>query len=81
MRAVAVFASGAPDETMPSKDAIRDVQQQARAGLGAMVRVASSFTTPVGRTTKDKEDLFRAGLGGSRNKRGKYRRGSWCAVT
>ena len=32
--AVAVFASSAPDETMPSKNAIREAQQQARAGLG-----------------------------------------------
>ena len=64
MRAVAVFASSAPDETMQSKDAIREVQQQARAGSGAMVSGASSFTTPVGRATKDNEDLFRVGLDG-----------------
>ena len=61
---VAVFASSASDETMPSKDAIREVQQQARAGLGAMVSGAFSFTTPVGRATKDNEDLFRVGLDG-----------------
>ena len=47
---------------MLSKDAIRKVQQQAKAGLGAMVSGASSFTTPVGRATKDSEDLFRVGL-------------------
>ena len=63
VQAVAVFASSAPDETMPSKDAIREVQQQARASLGAMVSGASSFTTPIGRATKDNEDLFRVGLG------------------
>ena len=33
VRAVAVFAGSAPVETMPSKDAIREVQQQGRAGL------------------------------------------------
>ena len=27
VRAIAVFASSAPDETMPSKDVIREVQQ------------------------------------------------------
>ena len=64
MRAVAVFASSMPDENVSSKDAIREVQQQARAGLNAMVSGASSFTTPVGRATKDNEDLFRAGLDG-----------------
>ena len=37
VRAVVVFGSSVPDETIPSKDAIREVQQQARAGSGAMV--------------------------------------------
>ena len=64
VRAVAVFVSGAPDETIPSKDVIREEQQQARAGLGVMVSGTSSFTTPVGRAMKDNEDLFRVGLGG-----------------
>ena len=64
VRAVAVFASSAPDETMPSKDAIREVQQQARAALGAMISCASSFTIPVGLATKDNKDLFRVGLDG-----------------
>ena len=62
VRAVAVFANSAPDEIMPSKNAIREVQQQARAGLSAMVIGISSFTSPVGRETKDNEDLFRPGL-------------------
>ena len=43
--AVAVFVSNAPDDTMPSKDAIRGVHQQDRAGLGALMSGASSFTT------------------------------------
>ena len=66
MRALAVFESSAPDETMPSKDAICEVQQQARAGLSGMVSGASSFFTPVVRATKDNEDLFLRGAGWSR---------------
>ena len=58
VRAVAVFASSAPDDTMPSKDSIRKVQQQARAGLGAMVSGASSFTSPVSCVTKGAFDKF-----------------------
>ena len=84
VRAVAVFTSSAPDETMPSKDAVREVQQQARAGLGAMFSGASSFTTPVSRATKDNKDLFSVGVDGrhcgSRDKRRKCRRGSWYAL-
>ena len=49
---------------MPSKDAIREVQQQATAGLGAMDSGALSFTTPVGLATKDNEDWSRVGLVG-----------------
>ena len=60
--AVAVLASSVPDEIMPSKDAICEVQQQARADLGTMVSGASSFTTPIGRATKDNDDLFHVGL-------------------
>ena len=62
--AVAVYASSAPDETMPSKNTTLDVQQQARAGLSAMVIGISSFTSPVGLATKDNEDLFCVGLDG-----------------
>ena len=62
--AVAAFVSSAPDETKPSKNASRELQQQARTGLSAMVNGASSFITPVGRVTKDHEDLFRVGLDG-----------------
>ena len=49
---------------MPSRGAFREVQQQARAGLGAMISGASLFTTPVGRVTKDSDDLFRVVLDG-----------------
>ena len=59
---VAMFANSAPNETMPLKNAIREVQQQARAGLGTMVSGASLVTTPDDRATKDKEGLFCAGL-------------------
>ena len=61
VRAVAVFTSSAPEETMSLKDAIREVQQQARAGLGAKVSGAS---TPVDRATNDNEDFFRLRLDG-----------------
>ena len=64
MRAVVVLASSTLDETMPSKDVIRKVQQQARAGLGAMISGAFSFTTPIGRATKDNKNLFRIRLDG-----------------
>ena len=64
VRTAAVFASSATDETTPSNDEIREVQQQARAGWDSIVSGASSFTTPVGRATKDNKDLFRVGLGG-----------------
>ena len=64
VRAVAVFASSAPDETMSSKAAIREVQQQGRAGWGAIVCGASSFTTLVRRAKKNNEGLFRVRLGG-----------------
>ena len=64
MQSVAVFAKSAPDETMPSKDAICEVQQQPRAGLSTMIRCASSFTTPVGHATKDNAHLLSVGLDG-----------------
>ena len=66
MWAVAVFVSSTSDETMSSKDAIREVQQPARAGLGAMVSGSSSCTTLVGHVTKDSEDLLRVGPGTSK---------------
>ena len=49
---------------MPSKDAIREVQHQVRAGLSAMVRGASSFTTPVGCAMINNTDLFCVELDG-----------------
>ena len=54
-----MFAGSGPDETMPLMNEIREVQEQAKAGLGA-----SSFTSPVNRATNDNEDMFRVGLDG-----------------
>ena len=48
VRAVAAFASGEPDETLPSKDAIREAQEQAQAGFGVVVAGARSFQAAVG---------------------------------
>ena len=59
---VLTVAARAPGETIPSDDAIHEVQQQARAGLGAMVSGASCSPTPVGRLTNHNEDLFRVRL-------------------
>ena len=78
---VAVLTDSAPDKTMPSKDAIREVLQQARAGSSAMVSGASSFTTPVARATKDNGIFFAWGwmletCFGSRTKRRNCRRAS-----
>ena len=64
VRAVAVFASGEPDETLPSKDAIREAQEQAQAGFGVMVAGARSFQAAVGRVSKDGEGLFRVHVAG-----------------
>ena len=64
VRTVVVFAGNAPDETLPSKDITPAVQQQARAGLGATVSAASSFTTLVDREMKDNKGLSRVGLDG-----------------
>ena len=65
VRVVAVFASIAPVKTLPSKDVIREVQQQITAGLSAMVSGALSFITSVCRATKDIE-IFSRGAGWSR---------------
>ena len=59
-----MFASSEPYETIPSKNIILEVQQQAKAGLGTLLSDASSLTTPVGLATRDNEDLCRVGLDG-----------------
>lgn len=63
-RAVAVFASGEPDETRPSKHAIREAQEQAREGFGVMIAGAISFTAAVGRVPKDDEGSSRVRIAG-----------------
>ena len=62
--AIAALVSSAPDETKPSNNTSCELQQQARTGLSAMVSGASSFITPVGHVTKDKENVFSVGLDG-----------------
>ena len=81
VRAAVVFASSAPDETTPPKDTIREVRQQATAGLSAMVSGAFSFTTAVGHTTTTRISfacgwMVETGCG-SRNEQRKCRRASW----
>ena len=64
VRVIAVFASSVPDQTLPSKGTIREVQLQQQAGLDVIVSGASSLITPADRATKDYEDLFCVGLDG-----------------
>ncbi|CAN0065761.1 unnamed protein product [Sphacelaria rigidula] len=64
VRAIAIFASGEPDETLPSKAAVREAQEQAREGLGGMVDGAETFTAAVGYVFKDGEGLFRVYVAG-----------------
>ena len=65
VRAVAVIPSKAPDETMLSKDAIHEVQQQAGANLGAMVNGAlRSLLRLVARRRTTR--MFSGGAGRSR---------------
>ena len=59
VRAFAVYAAGEPDETLPSKQAIRDAQQAFRANLGTLAAGAMSFMTDNGQVTLDDEGLFR----------------------
>ena len=59
VRASAVYVAGEPDETLPSKLAIRDAQQAFRANLGTLAAGAMSFMTDNGQVTLDDEGLFR----------------------
>ena len=56
VRAVAVFAPCDPDDSMPSKDVVRQAQRKARAADGADV---PAFDAVVGRAVLDDEGLFR----------------------
>ena len=48
VRATAVYAARAPDETFPCKQVIRDAQQASRANRGTLASGATSFVTNVG---------------------------------
>ena len=58
VRATAVYAASAPDETLPSRPVIRDAQQAPRANLGTLASGAASFMTNVGQVSLDAEGLF-----------------------
>jgi len=59
VRALAVYSPSEPDPALPSKEAIRDVQQASRASLGSLAAPATSFVTESGRAFLDEEGLFR----------------------
>ena len=59
VRASAVYAVSEPDETLSSKQAIREVHQASRANLGALAAGATSFITDDGQVTLDDESLLR----------------------
>ena len=59
IRASTVYAVSEPDETLPSKQAIRDAQQASRANFRTLALGASSFMTDDGQVTLDGEGLFR----------------------
>ena len=60
VRASAVYAASEPDETLPSKQAIRDGQHALRANLGTLAAgvTRTSFITDDGQITLDDEGLF-----------------------
>ena len=62
--ASATYAASEPDETPPSKQAIRDAQHASRANLGTLVAGATSFMTDDGQVTLDAEGLFRLQVNG-----------------
>ena len=59
VRATAVYADSAPDETLPSKQVIRDAQKASRANLGTPASGATSFMTNVGQVSLDAKGLLR----------------------
>ena len=59
VRATAVYAASAPDETLSSKQVIRDAQQASRANLGTLASGATSFMTNIGQVRLDAKGIFR----------------------
>ena len=63
-RAPVAYAAIEPDETPPSKQAIRDAQKASRANLGTLAAGGTSFMTDDGRVTLDAEGLFQLQVNG-----------------
>ena len=63
VRATAVYAASALDETLPSKQVIRDAQQAPRANLGTLASGATVMTN-VGQVSLDAEGRFRLPVNG-----------------
>lgn len=63
---MAVHAPKRPDDTLPSKEAVRRAQQRALAHDGIRVSERQSFDAPVGTVVLHSDDLFRESVGGSR---------------
>ena len=59
IRSIAVFAGSQPDDTMPSKEVIREAQLEARERMGAFVGGDGALKTPVGHAQLDDEGLHR----------------------
>ena len=64
VRTSAVYAASEPDETLPSKQAIRDAKQASRANLGTLDSGATSFMTDDGQVALNDEGLFRLQVNG-----------------
>ena len=64
VRAAAVFAPSEPDDALPSKQVIRDAQQESRRGLGSLAAPARSFVSEEGQVALDEEGLYRVRVGG-----------------
>ena len=80
VRATAVYAASAPDETLPSKQVIRDTQHASRVNLGTLASAVTPFMTNVGQVSLDAEGLFRLPVNG-RAVLSSFRYGWWCVLT
>ena len=59
VRAAAVYVPSEPDHAPPTKEAIREVQQESLA-FGSLAASATSFTTESGEAMMDGDGLFRS---------------------